>query len=100
MLEAACAGVPTVATSVGYAADWAPRGRAVAVPVGDAAALASEVVRLIEDPARRNGIAGAARAWTLAHDADWTAAAFERIYAAAAKSTIKESRIKNSSSHC
>jgi len=70
------------------------------VPVGDAAALASEVVRLIEDPARRNGIAGAARAWTLAHDADWTAAAFERIYAAAAKSTIKESRIKNSSSHC
>ena len=89
MLEAACAGVPTVASSVGYASDWAPERRAVAVAVGDADALASEVVRLIEDPARRHAIAAAARAWTLAHDADWTAAAFEDIYAAAAKSRIK-----------
>ena len=87
MLEAACAGVPTVGTAVGYAADWAADGRAVAVPVGDADALASEVVRLIENPARRQQIAAAAQAWTLAHDADWSAAQFERIYGERAKPT-------------
>ena len=89
MLEAACAGVPTVGTAVGYAADWASEGRGVAVPVGDAEALASGVVGLIEDPARRQQIATAARHWTLAHDADWTAAQFERIYAAITKSRIR-----------
>ena len=84
MLEAACAGVPTVGTAVGYASDWSADGRAVAVPVGDADALAAEVVGLIEDPERRGRMAAAARAWAVAHDADWTAAEFERIYAAAA----------------
>jgi glycosyltransferase involved in cell wall biosynthesis len=80
MLEAACAGIPTVSTRVGYAADWEAEGRAVAVGVGDAEALASAAVALIEDAVRRGQIASAARAWTLAHDADWTAAEFERIY--------------------
>jgi len=81
MLEAACAGVPTVGTRVGYAADWAPEGRAVAVPVGDAEALAAATIALLGDRSRREQIASAARAWTLSHDADWTAAEFERIYA-------------------
>jgi len=80
MLEAACAGVPTVGTRVGYAADWAGEGRAVAVPVGDAAALAAATAALLRDRSRREQIASAAREWALAHDADWTAAAFERIY--------------------
>jgi hypothetical protein len=35
---------------------------------------------LLEDPDRRRRIAAAAREWTLAHDADWSAAAFERLY--------------------
>src|SRR3954470_1893720 len=80
MLEAACAGLPTVATRVGYAADWERDGRAIAVPVGDADALAAATVALIRNRQRRDQIAASARAWTLAHDADWTAAAFERLY--------------------
>jgi glycosyltransferase involved in cell wall biosynthesis len=84
MLEAAAAGLPTVATAVGYADDWQPDG-AVTVPVGDAPALAAAIGDLLQDPARRARIASTARAWTVAHDADWTAAAFERIYAAVAR---------------
>src|SRR5207302_1103997 len=63
MLEAACAGVPTVGTRVGYAADWAAEDRAVAVPVGDADALARETIALLLDRSRRERIASAARAW-------------------------------------
>jgi glycosyltransferase involved in cell wall biosynthesis len=79
-LEAAAAGVPTVGTSVGYIADWAPEGRAVAVPVGDHEALASATVDLLRDADRRGRVASAARAWTIEHDADVTAARFEEIY--------------------
>jgi glycosyltransferase involved in cell wall biosynthesis len=84
VLEAASAGVPTVGTAVGYVADWAPE-RAVAVGPGDAARLAAAISDLLADRARRERIAGAARAWTLAHDANWTAAQFERIYEAATR---------------
>jgi glycosyltransferase involved in cell wall biosynthesis len=84
MLEAAATGLPTVATAVGYADDWQPDG-AVTVPVGDADALAAAVAALLQDPARRARIASTARAWTLAHDADWTAAQFESIYADVAR---------------
>jgi glycosyltransferase involved in cell wall biosynthesis len=83
VLEAAAAGVPTVGTQVGYIADWSPE-RAIAVPVGHATALADAAIALLQDAAEREKIAAAARAWTLAHDADWTADQFERIYAQAA----------------
>jgi len=79
VLEAAAAGLATVGTAVGYVADWTP-DRAVAVPVSDPNALAAAIVELLQDPARRARIASAAREWTLAHDADWTAAQFEGIY--------------------
>jgi len=84
-LEAASCGVPTVGTAVGYAADWSADGRAVAVPVGDGDALASAIVDLVQDRPRRERIAAAAREWTLAHDADWTSARFERIYSEVTK---------------
>ena len=86
VLEAACAGVPTVGTRVGYLADWSLDGaedgreRAVAVAVGDAEALATATIGLLQDAPRRERIAGAAREWALAHDADWTAQRFEEIY--------------------
>ena len=79
MLEAASTGLATVGTAVGYVSDWAP-DRAVAVPVQDPGALASAIVDLLQDRPRRERIASAARAWTLAHDADWTARQFERLY--------------------
>jgi glycosyltransferase involved in cell wall biosynthesis len=77
--EAAAAGVPTVGTRVGLLAEWAP-DLASAVPVGDDAALASEIVSLLRDPSRRAQLATAARAWAAAHDADWTNGQIESVY--------------------
>ena len=85
VLEAAACGVPTVGTAVGYVADWSP-DRAVAVPPGDPAALADAAALLLADPARRARLARAAREWTLAHDADWTAARFDEIYSSLTRS--------------
>jgi glycosyltransferase involved in cell wall biosynthesis len=79
VLEAAACGVPTVGTAVGYVADWAPE-RAVAVPPMDSRALGDAIVALLLEPHRRERLAAAAREWALAHDADWTAGEFERIY--------------------
>ena len=78
-LEAAAANVATVGTAVGYIADGAP-DRAVAVPIGDPEALADAALSLLHDPARRSRFATAARAWALAHDADWSADRFDRLY--------------------
>jgi glycosyltransferase involved in cell wall biosynthesis len=79
ILEAAASGVPTVGTAVGYVADWDP-ARAIAVPTRNPEALAAAIIELLRDPARRTAVAAAAREWTLAHDADWTAAQFEKLY--------------------
>jgi glycosyltransferase involved in cell wall biosynthesis len=79
-LEAAACGVPVVGTSVGYVADWSPE-RAVAAAPANPAALADAIVTLLGDPGGRARLAASAREWALAHDADWTAAQFERLYA-------------------
>lgn len=81
VLEAAAAGVPAVGTAVGHLQDWAPEA-AVAVPVGDAHALARETAALLSDEARRLRIAAAAQARAVAEDADWTAARVLEIYEA------------------
>jgi glycosyltransferase involved in cell wall biosynthesis len=95
-LEAACAGVPTVGTAVGYVADWTAGGavseRAAGVAVGDSAALAEAIVTLIRDPVRRSRIAANARAWATAHDADWTAGRFVTLYREVARRATAESR--------
>lgn len=80
VLEAALAGVPTVGTDVGHVNEWAPDA-AVAVPVGDARALADAVASLLADEPRRISLARGAQARTIAIDADYTAASFERLYA-------------------
>lgn len=79
LLEAAVTGVPTVGTAVGHLAEWAPRA-AVAVPVGDYEALANETAALLTDEERRLEIAAAAQARAIREDADFTAAATDRIY--------------------
>lgn len=80
MLEAAVAGVPTVGTAVGNIADWAPEA-AVAVRVGDPAALAQAIGSLAADEEQRLRLARAAHARAVAHDADRFAAQLRRIYA-------------------
>ncbi len=79
VLEAAVAGVPTVGTAVGHVADWSPNA-AVAVPVGDARALASALAAFAHDDDRRLAIAREAQQRAIAIGADFTAASFERIY--------------------
>lgn len=79
ILEAAMAGVPTVGTRVGHIADGEPH-RAMAVPPGDHQALSGAILMLLDDPIRRSVLASTARTWALAHDADFTAAAFDRLY--------------------
>src|SRR5262249_5258551 len=56
VLEAAATGLATVGTRVGYVADWSNTS-AVAVPVGDANALAEAIIALLQDPARRQRLA-------------------------------------------
>jgi glycosyltransferase involved in cell wall biosynthesis len=79
VLEAAASGVPCAGTHVGYLADWSP-DRAATVAPGDHLALGRAISDLLADSARRVRLASAAREWTLAHDADSTAAAFEDTY--------------------
>jgi glycosyltransferase involved in cell wall biosynthesis len=79
VLEAAVAGVPTVGTAVGHVADWAPDA-AVAVPVGDADALATAIASLLANEPRRLTLARAAQERAVSIDADATAARFELMY--------------------
>jgi glycosyltransferase involved in cell wall biosynthesis len=80
-LEAAIAGLPTVGTAVGHIADWAPAA-AIAVPIGDAAALAAAIAGLARDEAERLRLAHNAQAIALAEDADTTAVRTLRLYRA------------------
>jgi glycosyltransferase involved in cell wall biosynthesis len=79
LLEAAVAGVPTVGTAVGHIAEWAPAA-ALAVPVGDANALAAAVAQVIDDDALRMRLAREAQRIALAEDADYTATCFQSLY--------------------
>ena len=79
MLEAAVVGVPTVGTAVGHIVEWAPLA-ASCVAVGDAAALARAVGRLLDDEEQRLQIASAAQARATRADADHTAQRFQALY--------------------
>ena len=80
LLEAAVAGVPTAGTAVGHIADWAPHA-AAAVPVGDHAALAREVARLLGEEDARLRMAALAQEKALTEDADFTAREILALYA-------------------
>ena len=79
VLEAAVAGVPTVGTAVGHVREWA-NDAAICVPVGDDAAFALGVQRLLEDDAERMRLALEAQRRAIVEDADFTARSFERCY--------------------
>ncbi|MET0503854.1 MAG: glycosyltransferase family 4 protein [Luteibacter sp.] len=79
LLEAAVAGVPTVGTAVGHLVEWAPTA-ALAVPVGDASAMAVAIARVIDDEPLRLRLAVEAQRRALAEDAGHTAATFEALY--------------------
>lgn len=79
VLEAAIAGVPTIGTSVGHIADFAPEA-AIAVPVGDSDAMADAILRLATDEEERLRIAHAAQRRAIGKDADATSRKFRRLY--------------------
>jgi glycosyltransferase involved in cell wall biosynthesis len=79
LLEASISGVPSVGTAVGHFSEWAPEA-AIAVPVGDADALAAGIRSLLDDEPRRLRMAGAAQRMALAIDADCTARLFMDMY--------------------
>jgi glycosyltransferase involved in cell wall biosynthesis len=85
VLEAAMLGVPTVGTQVGHVSEWAPDA-ALAGPTGDAATLAANLIRLIDDDSLRLALAAEAQRRALAEDADCTARLFEAKYRAAVAS--------------
>ena len=80
VLEAALAGVPTVGTRVGHIAEWAQTA-AIAVPVGDAEALADETAMMLVDDEHRLQVADQAQRRAAAEHADVTAGRFEALYA-------------------
>lgn len=79
LLEAAVAGIPTVGTAVGHLAEWTPAA-ALAVPVGDWAALAGAIERVLNDEDLRLQLAWSAQRRAMREDADHTARAFEALY--------------------
>jgi glycosyltransferase involved in cell wall biosynthesis len=80
LLEAAVAGVPSVGTAVGHYLEWAP-GAALAVPVGDAAALSAAIAHLLKCEEQRITVANAAQRLACTMDADRTAACLCANYA-------------------
>jgi len=61
LMEAACLGLPAVASNVGGVPELI-RGNGLLVPPQDPAALAAALARLLADPAERNRLAAASRA--------------------------------------
>jgi glycosyltransferase involved in cell wall biosynthesis len=79
VLEAAASGVPAIGTRAGYIADWSPQK---AVAVGDPVpeSLADAIVAIHADADRRRSMAALAQAFSVAHDAAWSAAQFDDLY--------------------
>lgn len=91
LVEAAACGLPTAGTAVGHVLEG-DGVRSLAVPVGDAPALAGAIVALASDEPLRLRMGEAARAWARGNDADATAARFEAVYASVAASVRRAGR--------
>jgi glycosyltransferase involved in cell wall biosynthesis len=88
VLEAAAVGVPSVGTAVGHLTEWQPHG-ALAVPVGEAAALAIAIGSLLADEELRLAIAREAQRRAILEDADHTVRRLETIYASLMSSSAR-----------
>jgi hypothetical protein len=62
-----------------YVSDWAPVAACATAP-GDAEALASTIVSMIEQPGERRRLAKAARDLVVGHDVEWSTGQFGRLY--------------------
>jgi glycosyltransferase involved in cell wall biosynthesis len=78
-LEAAAVGVPTVGTAVGHIAEWSPTA-ALAVPCGDAAALADALESVLDDEDLRLQLGTEALRRAEREDADHTVTEYNGIY--------------------
>ena len=78
--EAMTSGVVVCATDVGLVHDLG-RQFCIAANVGDFEHLAAQVLELVADPMRYAALQAHAYEWATAHDLDWTAAEYRRIYA-------------------
>jgi glycosyltransferase involved in cell wall biosynthesis len=92
VLEAAACGLPAVGTAVGHIDDLAPDA-AVAVPVSDHRALAWAVTELLQDEPSRIALGKEALNFARLHDADWTAARFEDLYAGAVTQPVRRAAV-------
>ncbi len=79
LLEAAVAGVPAVGTAVGHFVEWSPAA-ALAVPIGNAPALADAIHRMLADEELRLQLATEAQRRAMLEDADYTVQMFQALY--------------------
>ncbi len=82
LTEAMAAGAPVLASDLG-AFRAVLDGSGAVFRTGDAAALATELAALLDDPQRRGALAAAGRARAAAYDWPVVAAAVQRVYRAA-----------------
>ena len=86
VLEAAACSLPTVGTDVAYVSEWALRGAARVIRVGDAPRAVLRHPRAAARSAARRRMSEEARTLACAHNADWTATRFEELYQQVIKS--------------
>jgi hypothetical protein len=77
---AAAPAVQAVAVELARARSKSPLVSRDTVPPANPRALADAIVTLLADRPARQRLASSARQWAVAHDADWTAAEFTRLY--------------------
>lgn len=77
--EAAACGLAIAGTKVGLISDFSPTG-AIGVDVGDHERLAREVIHLLKDPVRFDGLRAESLEWAKIHNLEWTVGQYTALY--------------------